>query len=268
MSGDTKSWSHKPSCQHSLSTLDSTQKCQSLVQHLWIVIFLKRQSLRKRKPPPTDYKTGTRGVSLPRGGTSCRDPAFLLGVASEEPHIAVPDHSLWLLKKGRCSFLKAKKSNMPKNKHQLVTKLFQKKLFQMEKPYFVWKPYYSGSLPMNCFYIKSSRLTPCDGEKTPVAENDGKTPAFGDPNIQPLQKIEINLVPLMDPFNPPFFWKANLHHTSLGLQPTKSPNSPKTCAPLRAGGARPLARISCHRLVSTLYLAGWWFFTNPSEKSA
>lgn len=43
MSGDTKSWSHKPSCQHSLSTLDSTQKCQSLVQHLWIVIFLKRQ---------------------------------------------------------------------------------------------------------------------------------------------------------------------------------------------------------------------------------
>lgn len=104
MSGDTKSWSRKPSCQHSLSTLDSNP-----------AHFLEKTTsvptpkpLRERKPPLTDDKTGTRGVSLPRGGTSCRDPAFLLGVASEEPHIAVPDHSLWLLKKGRCSFLKEK----------------------------------------------------------------------------------------------------------------------------------------------------------------
>lgn len=106
MSGNTKSWSHKPSCQHSLSTLDPTQECQPLVQHLWVVIFLKRQLLFALPNPSAKeshnlqtYKTGTRGVSLPRGGTSCDDPAFLLGVASEEPHIAVPDHSLWLLKK-------------------------------------------------------------------------------------------------------------------------------------------------------------------------
>lgn len=104
MSGDTKSWSHKPSCQHSLSTLDSNPA--HFLEPTTSVPTPK--PLRERKPPLTDYKTGTRGVSLPRGGTSCRDPAFLLGVASEEPHIAAPDHSLWLLKKGRCCFLKEK----------------------------------------------------------------------------------------------------------------------------------------------------------------